>query len=91
MDMPFTIGGEWISEEKQKPKPPSKIIKQKRGNSVVTLLLNLPLSPEKLKDLCSSLKRQLGCGGAVKGDQIELQGEKIEPVKKLLKDMGIFK
>lgn len=88
--MPFTIGGEWIPDQPPaKPKLPIKIIKEKRGSSLVTLIVNLPLPPEELKNLCSTLKKQLGCGGSIKGDHIELQGDKIEGVKDYLQKTGI--
>ncbi len=85
--MPFTIGGEWIPEEVKpiKPKHPVKVIKEKRGSSLVTLILNLPGDAEKLKQLCSILKQRLGCGGSVKEGKIELQGDKVELVKDYLK------
>ena len=34
--------------------------------------------------LCKKLKRQMACGGTVKGDRIELQGDHTEKVKKAL-------
>jgi translation initiation factor 1 len=85
--MPFTIGGEWIPEPAPtiKPKHPVKVIKEKRGSSIVTVILNLPLKTEDLKTLCSTLKQKLGCGGSIKSDQIELQGDKVEAVKAYLK------
>lgn len=86
--MPFTIGGEWIPEPQPvvKPKHPVKVVKEKRGSSIVTVLLNLPLTPDELKQLCSTLKHRLGCGGSVKSNQIELQGDKVQVVKDFLKE-----
>jgi translation initiation factor 1 len=90
--MPFTIGGEWIPDPAPKqPKLPIKIVKEKRGSSLVTLIHHLPFPPEELKNLCSDLKKQLGCGGSVKGDHIELQGDKTEGVKDCLQKIGISK
>ncbi|WP_068470907.1 translation initiation factor [Candidatus Protochlamydia phocaeensis] len=89
--MPFTIGGEWIPENlpPSKPKHPIKVVKEKRGSSLVTLLLNLPLEIEDLKHLCSTLKQRLGCGGAVKENHIELQGDKVQAAKDYLKTQGM--
>ncbi|MBA2369576.1 MAG: translation initiation factor [Candidatus Protochlamydia sp.] len=90
--MPFTIGGEWVPDQApKKPKLPIKITKEKRGSSLVTLILYLPFSSDELLNLCSALKKQLGCGGSVKGDSIELQGDKIEGIKNYLKKKGILK
>jgi len=79
--MPFTINGEWIPEPISKPKHPVKIIKEKRRASYVTLILNLPMDESRLKTLCSKLKQRLGCGGSVKKEHIELQGDQVENVK----------
>lgn len=87
--MPFTIGGEWIPEPSSKPKQPVKIVKEKRRSSFVTVILNLPLRDTELKNLCSQLKQQLGCGGSVKEGRIELQGDQVDAVKSQLKTRGI--
>lgn len=84
--MPFTIGGEWIPESSPKPKHPLKIIKEKRRNSYVTLILNLSMEDAQLKTICSTLKQRLGCGGSVKEGKIELQGDQVEQVKVFLKE-----
>jgi len=87
--MPFTIGGDWIPEEVKpvKHKHPVKVIKEKKGNLVVTILLNLPLNAEALKKLCSQLKQRLACGGTVKDHRIELQGDHVETAKTILKQL----
>lgn len=87
--MPFTIGGEWVPEKSNTPKKPVKIRKERRGNTLVTIISHLPLEADGLKALCSKLKQKLGCGGSVKSDCIELQGDKIEQVKPLLNQEGI--
>jgi translation initiation factor 1 len=89
--MPFTIGGEWVPEKtpSKSPSRPIKIVKEKRKQSVVTVILNLPLEIDQIKALCSKLKQRLGCGGSIKEEKIELQGDKIEQVKDFLKAEGI--
>lgn len=88
--MPFTIGGEWIPESSPSPpKQPIKVMKEKRRNSYVTVILHLPLETADLKTMCSTLKQRLGCGGSIKEERIELQGDQIEPVKNYLKERGI--
>lgn len=91
--MPFTIGGEWIPEPEptttnSKPKKPIKISKERRGNSIVTLIINMPLEESQLKLLCSKIKQKLGCGGSVKEEKIEIQGDQIESIKAILKKEG---
>ena len=40
---------------------------RKRRLTYVTIILHLPQTLPQLKDLCSTLKQRLGCGGSVKG------------------------
>lgn len=87
--MPFTIDGNWIPTESKEPKKPVKVRLVKRGKSILTLILNLSLSEKEKLDLSSKIKKSLGCGGAVKENEIEIQGDKVEPVKKILLEMGI--
>lgn len=87
--MPFTIGGQWVPEKSNAPKKPVKIRKERRGNTIVTIITHLPLEADQLKNLCSKLKQRLGCGGSVKSESIELQGDKIDQVKPLLTQEGI--
>lgn len=85
--MPFTIGGEWIPETSPKqPVKPVKVLKQKRRSSIVTVILHLPYDSAQLKMTCTELKKQIGCGGSVKNDCIELQGDQVEFVKQYLKE-----
>lgn len=88
--MPFTIDGNYVpnkpSKEAQKP---VKVRLIKRGKSILTVILNLSRSLAEMEDMASKLKKKLGCGGAVKEDTIEIQGDKVEEVKKWLISIGI--
>ncbi len=68
--MPFTLGGDFF--EKPKPKSPIKIFTEKRKGKTVTVIKNVD---GDLKALAKTLKAQFCCGGSVKDDQIELQGD----------------
>src|SRR4051812_12743008 len=48
--------------------------KQRRGKEV-TVVDKLGLSKPDLEQWCRELKQALGCGGAVEGDAIMLQGD----------------
>ncbi len=90
--MPFTIGGEWIPSSSSASKGPQKPVKVrivKRQNNLLTVISNLPFPPSRLKELASQIKRSLGCGGALKGDEIEVQGNHVEEVKKILDSLSI--
>lgn len=88
--MPFTIDGQWVPGKQQlqsgesKPSKPVKVRLIKRGKSTLTVVLNLNLEADKLAELASDIKKKLGCGGAVKDDVIEIQGDKVESVKNFL-------
>lgn len=88
--MPFTIGGEWIpGKNPSSPAKPVKVRLVKRGSSTLTVILNLNMGEKEKEELAASLKKKLGCGGAVKNGDIEIQGDKVDPVKKQLASLGI--
>ena len=59
-----------------------------RGGSPVTLLKNLILSDEDMKQLAKKLKQVCGSGGTVKNGMIEIQGEQREKIAEELKRLG---
>ena len=89
--MPFTVDGQWVPSKavSQIPKKPVKVRLVKRGQSILTVILNLAMTPIELTALASSLKKKLGCGGAIKEDSIEIQGDKVAQVLKYLAEIGI--
>ena len=89
--MPVNIFGEWIPEKGVKePVKPVKVRVVKRGKSTLTVILNLERSSQEMEDISSSLKKNLGCGGSVKGGDIEIQGDKLSAVQKFLAQKYIF-
>ncbi|MBY5921817.1 stress response translation initiation inhibitor YciH [Ferrimonas balearica] len=56
-----------------------------KGAMVIT---GLGLDSKALKALAGELKKKMGCGGAVKGFDIEIQGDNREAVKALLESRG---
>ncbi|KAF3361630.1 putative protein YciH [Chlamydiales bacterium STE3] len=88
--MPFTIDGQWIPSPTEKPqKKPVKVRLAKRGKNIVTLVLNLDLPDKELAALVSQMKKCLGCGGAIKEEGVELQGDKVASVISFLKKLSI--
>jgi translation initiation factor 1 len=63
--------------------------KKGRGGKVVTVVEKLGLRPRELDGWLADLKRSLGCGGAVEGDALVLQGDLRERVGKLLEARGV--
>ena len=64
-----------------------RVTKGKKGKGI-SLITGLDLDKGNLKTLCSELKKQCGCGGAVKGFDIEIQGDVREKLQQLLQNKG---
>ena len=79
--MSFTIGGDYVPPGND-PKKPMKIFIEKRRGKSVTIIKN---ASGDLRKTASMLKSKLSCGGSVKNDQIELQGDHLLSVEKILK------
>lgn len=61
--------------------------KSGRGGKTVTVLEGIG-NAEDRKDLLKTLQKQCGCGGTIKEEVIEIQGDKRDEVAKVLKDQG---
>ncbi len=75
---------ETLTREEQKIKIRSERIRFKKFMTIIDGLS----SEVNKKALASELKKKLACGGTVKDDKIELQGQHKEKVKELLVEMG---
>jgi translation initiation factor 1 len=62
-----------------------------RGGKAVTVVEKLDLAPPELEAWLGELKRALGCGGAVEGDALVLQGDLRARVGALLELRGVRK
>lgn len=87
--MPFTIDGNWVPNTSKVSQKPVKVRLIKRGQSILTVIMNLNMSSSELVALATTIKKKLGCGGAVKNNEIEVQGDKVIQVKKILEENGI--
>ena len=59
-----------------------------RGGKGVTLVVGLPDDPALLRELATTLKKLAGCGGTVRGDVLELQGEVRQIIRPKLEALG---
>lgn len=59
-----------------------------RGGKGVSLVKNLILTEQDMKDLAKTLKQACGSGGTVKNGMIEIQGEHREKMAETLKGLG---
>lgn len=79
-----TDAGRMREEESEEAPPETDGIvrvrpeKKGRGGKTVTVITNLPMTSNNLKELAKQLKKRCGGGGAVKDGNIELQGDHVE-------------
>jgi len=77
------------------PKPPARAVvrmeRKGRGGKEVTVVDKLGLRPTELEAWCRELKQALGCGGAVDGELIVLQGDLRARVPAVLTEKGVAK
>jgi translation initiation factor 1 len=59
-----------------------------RAGKAVVVISGLALEPEALKKLAKDLKQRCGCGGAVKDDTIEIQGNHRTALQAALEQLG---
>jgi len=59
-----------------------------RAGGTVTLVKNLVLSEQDRKDITKKLKHICACGGMIREDVIEIQGDHREKIAAALKNMG---
>jgi translation initiation factor 1 len=60
-----------------------------RGGKEVTVVEQLGLKPAELETWLKALKGSLGCGGAVQGETLVLQGDQRKRLPALLEDRGV--
>lgn len=59
-----------------------------RGGKEVIVIKGFNEEKSYLKDLLTKLKKTCGCGGTIKDDLLEIQGNKIDLIVSLLKKEG---
>jgi len=76
---------EKIAKEQQKIKV---FLKQKKYKKFVTIISGIDSKQIDLKKLTKELKNKLACGGTYKNNEIELQGNHKDKIKKFLVAQG---
>ena len=61
---------------------------KKRYGKMVTMVTGIDPKDVDLKGIAKELKNELACGGTVKNNEIELQGEHVKKVKEKLISLG---
>lgn len=82
-------------KEKPAPKGPARAVvrmeRKGRGGKEATIIEKLGLPEKQLEQWCKELKQALGCGGAVDGDTIVLQGDLRVRLPAVLESKGVSK
>jgi len=99
----FEMGASWDDEwssdnkqvqklDKQTIKEPAKhslyISKEKRRGKTVTIVQPFYLPNDELKTLLKNIKSSLGCGGTIKDNTLEFQGEVSQKLRDILDSKG---
>ena len=63
-------------------------LERKKFNKNYTIVEGIDAKEIDLKDLAKKLKSALACGGTIKANKIELQGEHKQRTKKILVEYG---
>lgn len=82
---PLPAAGSRIPPEKQTAR--LAVEKRKKGK-VVTVVRGLTATASDLPALLTKLKNQCGAGGTLDGETLEIQGEHLDRLRKLLGDLG---
>ncbi len=79
---------------KEQPGPARAVVRMERKGrrgKEATIIEKLALPAAELEQWCKELKNALGCGGAVEGDDILLQGDLRVRLEPLLRARGVRK
>jgi translation initiation factor 1 len=80
--------------EKEKKGPAKAVVRMERvgrGGKEVTVVEQLELPVQEREAWLKALKGALGCGGAIEGTALVLQGDQRERLPKLLEKRGVRK
>lgn len=83
---------EFVAEEKVEEKRPDtlhvSIDRKGRRGKTATIIEGFTSPDEELLDIAARIKGRLGTGGSARGGEILIQGDALEKVRGILKEMG---
>lgn len=80
--------------ETNKPSKKGRVVLRRetadRGGKTVVVVSDFAseISQNEIEEIAKKLRKFCGCGGAVKGREIEIQGEQVSRVREFLSEMG---
>ncbi len=86
-----SVAPEPATEKKGPARAVVRMERKGRGGKEVTVIEQLGLNGKELGAWLKALKQGLGCGGAVEGESLVLQGDQRERVPALLSARGVRK
>lgn len=86
---------DYVSEPEEKPvtepKPLPRLtitLDKKRAGKTATIISGFDADDERAATLAATLKRRLATGGSSRGGEILIQGDRVQQVKDILKQLG---
>lgn len=81
---------ESVQSPKLTQKGSLKIIVERKGRAgkTATIICGFTVSDSRLKEIATSLRQKLGCGGSSRDSEILLQGDRREAAKRHLSALG---
>ncbi|RLI95841.1 MAG: stress response translation initiation inhibitor YciH [Candidatus Altiarchaeales archaeon] len=76
-----------VCEEMTKEAQRIRIRSDKRKYGKVVTIVD-GLDDMNMQKIAKELRQKLACGGTIRGEQIELQGDHVNKIKRILMDMG---
>lgn len=59
-----------------------------RAGKTATIIYDLAVGDDEVRQLAAELKRSLGCGGSVRGNEILIQGDRVADCRRILSSRG---
>jgi len=76
-----------VCEEMTKEAQRIRVRSDKRKYGKVVTIVD-GLDNMNMQKIAKELRQKLACGGTIRGEQIELQGDHVNKIKRILMDMG---
>lgn len=77
------------SESKSSPGIAHIALERKgRAGKTATIIYDLTIPEDEILSLAADLKRSLGCGGSVRGNEILIQGDRVADCQRILSSRG---
>lgn len=88
-DEPETVADLPDTDSKSSPSIVHIALERKgRAGKTATIIYDLTIADDEILRLAADLKRSLGCGGSVRGNEILIQGDRVADCRRILASRG---